>query len=294
MTRVSMAVAAALLLLVLLLTARPSLVGAQATTITGTWSAERSDTPGKLHVEFSSDDGGGKSHVDSSFDQDGARFGVTQAQLDSAGTHVAFTFAREAGSFACEGWIAHGQGGGPFTFSPSAAYAADMRARGYGGLTARDQMVAAVLDIRTGYVDAIASAGYPHLPFEKLIAFRAMKIDESYARAMRAAFPNGALDADQLISLRALQVTPEYLAQMRAAGIAIGGAEEAVQLRALKVDPDYVRSLAAVGYAHLTTEQLVRLRALRIDAAYVKRVQAHGFNNLSVDQLVRLKAMHVI
>ncbi|HEU5479430.1 MAG TPA: hypothetical protein VFU90_06330, partial [Candidatus Tumulicola sp.] len=171
--RLGAAVAAAL---VFLPAARPPIAMAQATAITGTWSAERTATPGRLHVEFSSTDADGKSDISSSFDQDGAQFGLTAAQLDSPGTHVAFTFAREAGSFACQGWVAHGKGGGPFTFTPSAAYAAGIRSRGYSGLTSRDQMAAAVLDLTTGYADAIASAGYPHLAFSKLVAFRDLKI----------------------------------------------------------------------------------------------------------------------
>lgn len=287
-SRFAIAVAAALLLLGTI----P--VAAQPAPISGTWSLESADTPGKVNVEFHSPDRDGKESVHSSFDVSAQDLGISAPELASPGNDVAFTWVREAGSFACKGWLSRGKGGGTFVFTPNAEYLAKMRALGYEAITPRDQMVAALLDITTGYIGALAAAGYPHLPFHTLVAFRALKIDDAYVRAMRSALNAAGLSPDQIISLRALRVTPEYLAEMRAAGFAVDTAQDAVRLRALKIDAAYVRSMAAVGYPHLSADELVRLRALGIDAAYVKRVQAHGFANPSVDQLVRLKAMNVI
>ncbi len=260
----------------------------------GTWSLEPAGPAGTVNIQFRSADSSGKDDFQSSFDVSAQELGISAAQLASQSGDVAFTWAREAGSFACKGRLSEGKGGGTFAFTPSSEYLAKMRAAGYDLTSPRDQMVAAILDINTGYVAAIAAAGYPHLPFHTLIAFRALKIDDAYVRAMRAAFGSAGLTPDEVISLQALRVTPGYVADMRAAGVAIATAQDAIRMRALKVDAAYVRSMAAVGYTHLSSEELVRLRALHIDAAYVKRVQAHGFANLSVDQLVRLKAMNVI
>ncbi len=262
--------------------------------IDGTWSLESARSAGMVNIQFRSTDESGKDDFQSSFDVSAQELGISAVQLVSQSGDVAFTWAREAGSFACKGRLSGGKGGGTFAFTPSPEYLAKMRAAGYDLTSPRDQMVAAMLDINTGYVAAIAASGYPHLPFHKLIAFRALRIDGAYVRAMRAAFGSAGLTPDEVISLQALRVTPEYVAEMRAAGVAIATAQDAIRMRALRVDAAYVRSMAAVGLSHLSSDGLVRLRALGIDAAYVKRVQAHGFANLSVDQLVRLKAMNVI
>lgn len=262
--------------------------------MSGTWSLEPAATAGKVNIQLRSTDQSGKEDIQSSFDVSTQDLGLAAVQLASQRGDVAFTWAREAGSFACKGWLSEGKGGGTFVFTPSSEYLAKMHAAGYDLATPRDQMIAAILDINTGYVAAIAAAGYPRLPFQKLIAFRALKIDDVYVRAMRAAFGSAGLGPEQIISLQALRVTPEYIADMRAAGVAIDTSQDAIRMRALKVDAAYVRSMAAVGFTHLSSDELVRLRALGIDATYVKRVQAHGFANPTVDQLVRLKAMNVI
>lgn len=236
-----------------------------AAPITGTWSLEPSATPGAVHFTIRTQDSNGGSHVSSSFSITAAELGLSQAQLHSAGTHATFTLSREAGSIACDGWIANGNGGGPFTFSPSAAYASAMRSLGIAPLPAQDQLVGAVLDISTAYVRSMAVAGYPHLSFATLTTFRALKIDETYAREMRAAFGANGLPASQLTPLKALNVTPEYLADMQSTGVPIATANEAI-----------------------------RLKALQIDGAYVKRVEAHGIAHPTIDQLVRLKAMNII
>jgi hypothetical protein len=270
------------------------LAAAPSPPVSGTWSLEPAATAGKVNIQLRSTDPSGKEDVESSFDVSTQELGLSAVQLASQRGDVAFTWGREAGSFACKGWLSEGKGGGTFVFTASSEYLAKMHAAGYDLASPRDQIVAAILDINTGYVAAIAAAGYPRLPFQKLIAFRALKIDDVYVRAMRAAFGSADLGPEQIISLQALRVTPEYVADMRAAGVAIDTAQDAIRMRALKVDAAFVRSMAAVGFTHLSSDELVRLRALGIDAAYVKRVQAHGFANLTVDQLVRLKAMNVI
>ena len=270
------------------------IAAAPATPTNGSWSLEPASTPGKVNIQLRSTDQNGKQDVESSFDVSAQELGISAVQLASQRGDVAFTWAREAGSFACKGWLSDGKGGGTFIFTPSAEYLTKMRAAGYDLTSSRDQIVAAILDISTAYVAALAGAGYSQLPFQKLVAFRALKIDATYVRAMRAAFGSSGLSADQVISLQALRVTPDFIAEMRAAGVAIETAQDAVRMRALKIDAAFVRSMATVGYARLSSDELVRLRALGIDAAYVKRVQAHGFTNLTVDQLVRLKAMNVI
>src|ERR1700730_1748904 len=56
--------------------------------------------------------------------------GLSRDQLNAAGTHVTFRLIRDPGTFACDGWVAHRQGGGTFAFSPSQAFAAGLEKRG--------------------------------------------------------------------------------------------------------------------------------------------------------------------
>jgi hypothetical protein len=234
------------------------------TPITGTWSIEPARTPGQMHFDTQTD-ANGSSHNESSHDVAIRSLGLSDVQLHSPGNHVTFTLAHEAGSFVCQGWLANAKGGGTFVFTASSSYLSKMRDRGYADIPPNDQMAAAQLDLTVAYVDSLASAGYPHLPFETLIPFRALNVNDAYIRSMRAAFGGAAIDSDQLIPMRALGVTPAFLQQMHAAGLAVTTPAEAVQMR-----------------------------ALGIDVAYLKRVQAHGFPNPSVEQLVRLKATNVI
>jgi hypothetical protein len=258
--------------------------------LSGSWSISPSSVPGYVHLGLRIEDG--TSHHESDHDVTPSSIGLTQQQLDS-GHRVTFSIARDAGTFACDGWLSQSKGGGSLVFSPSPAFERGMNDRGY-DVTPDQQATAAMLDLSLTYIDTIAAAGFKNLPFEKLVAFRALNIDDAYARAMRTLFGDDNVDADQLIALKALGVTQEYVSAMRAAGTTVATARQAVQLRALKVDPQYVRDMAAAGYPHLTPNQLVQLRAMEIDAAYVQRVKDHGFPHPSIDDLVRMKAMKII
>lgn len=262
---------------------------ALVTALNGSWSISPSSIPGDVNLELRIDDT--EHHNDSSHDVPASSLGLSQQQLEN-GHHVNFSLAREAGTFACEGWIAQSKGGGSMTFAPSAAFERAMNDRGY-DLSASEQATAAMLDLTSGFIDGIFAAGYPHVPFEKLVTFRALRIDEGYARSMRSIFGDS-LDAEDLISLRALGVTSDYITGLRSAGTAIVGARQAIQLRALHVDAGYVRDLANAGYPNLTPNELVQLRALGIDAAYVERVKAHGYPHPTIEDLVRIKAMRII
>ncbi|MGB8518779.1 MAG: hypothetical protein WCD38_01290, partial [Candidatus Tumulicola sp.] len=170
----------------------------------GTWSLEPGGSAGMVNIQFRSTDASAKEDFQSAFDVSAQELGISATQLASQNGDVAFTWAREAGSFACRGRLSGGKGGGTFAFTPSPEYLSKMRAAGYDLTSPRDQMVAAILDISTVYVAAIAAAGYPHLPFHTLIAFRALRIDDAYVRAMRAAFGAAGLTPDEVISLQAL------------------------------------------------------------------------------------------
>lgn len=208
----------------------PHLAAAQAT-LSGTWSIAPSRHSGEVRFELRADSAG--NHDESSFDISPQQLGISDEQLRSAGGRISFTFAREAGSFACEGSMAKGSGGGAFAFSPSTAYLSTMRAHGY-TLDPHQQMTAATLDLTTAYVDGIASAGFAHLSFEQLVSFRALRIDEAYIRSVRATF-GGPIDAEKMLSLKALGI-----------------------------DSAYIKRVQAHGFANLTVDQLISLKALNV------------------------------
>ena len=208
----------------------PQVAAAQAT-LSGTWSMAPSKHSDEVRFELRVDSAG--NHDESSFDISPQQLGISDEQLRSAGTHITFTFAREAGSFACEGGMAKGSGGGTFLFSPSTAYLSMMRAHGY-TLDPHQQMTAATLDLTTAYVNGIAAAGFAHLSFEKLVSFRALRIDEAYIRSMRAAF-GGPIDAEKMLSLRALGIDAAYIKRVQAHGFANLTIDQVISLKALNV-----------------------------------------------------------
>ncbi|HTU82107.1 MAG TPA: hypothetical protein VMF61_08260 [Candidatus Acidoferrales bacterium] len=269
-----------------------ALPAAAQSALPGNWTLSSGESPDRVRLTIRVD-AAPSDHSGSSADVDPGVLGLSQAQLGSGGERAHFTLAREAGSFVCDGWIGHGEGGGTLIFTPSSAYRAAMASLGY-DLTPEQQASAATVDVTTAYTKQIESTGFEHLPIGQLLAFRALGIDEAYVRSLRSEFPGTGIDAGNAISMRALHVTAGYVDGLRAAGVGVASPANAVALKALRVDLDYVRALAAAGYPHLTADQLLQLRALHIDAAYVARVRAHGIKQPSVEELVRLKAMGLI
>jgi hypothetical protein len=259
--------------------------------LAGSWSIAPTDVAGQVQLSLTFK---GPDYTDNnSIGVDPTTMGLSREQLNSAGQHVSFTLAHDAGSIVCDGWVAHGSGGGAATFNPNPVYASKMRALGYDNLTPREQLTATMLDISIAYAQDIASV-YPHLPFRDLVSFRALHIDGSYIRSMRATFSGADVDAGDIISLQALHVTPGYITQLRQAGFTVSSPHDAVSLMALHVDLPYVKGLASAGYSNLTSSQLIQLRAMHIDAEYIAKVHAHGLAHPTVEELVRLKAMNII
>jgi hypothetical protein len=259
-------------------------------TMTGQWSIQRvlgSTVQLEFRTERRAD---GTAHWDSTNTSDVSRIGLSSADLDSSGKHVHFTIAREAGTFECDGWAGHGQGSGTFAFNASPAFLAGLRSRGYSDLSPEKQAGSAMLDITLGYIDSIFAAGYPHVEYNQLVAFKALGVTPTSIAALRSLFHDN-LTAEELTSLAALHVTPAYISELRGLGIAPVSPQKAVELKALGVDKSYVQALAAAGYTNVPPDQLVQLKALGIDQAYIQHLAEHGMKNLTVSQLVRMKAV---
>lgn len=236
---------------------------AAAADLTGTWAVTPAATTGKIYFEMTVGDTNGHDHSRSGSDYTPAAVGLTSQQLSGPGHHITFTIARDAGSFACDGWVADGRGGGSVTFTPSADFIKKMNARGYDPTD--DQIAsAATVDLTNAFIDGLASAGVEKPSFHDLIAMRALNVDGP------------------------------YVTDLHSVGINVTGPHDLIELRALKVDAAYVKTIAALGYSDLSSHQLVQMRAMQIDAAYIRKVQAHGIAHPTVEELIRLKAMNVI
>jgi hypothetical protein len=280
-----------LIMVTLLLSAAPCLA---ASGMTGEWSVHRTgSTSSRVEVNLRSDEPAGRRGTwDGSFGVDLARLGLSATDLDSGGHHVQFTLERAAGWFACDGWAGNGKGAGVFTFVPSATFLDGLRARGLGEPSPRKVLVAATVDLTLDYIDEISAAGFPHLPLDRLIGFRALDITPASLADLRRTFGTELSEQDAL-SLAALHVTPAYVADMRSLGVSVPSPRKATALKALGVDRGYVETLAKAGYSKLDAEQLVQLKALGVDDAYIRHLASHGLSNLTVSKLVQLKALGI-
>ncbi|HTW85567.1 MAG TPA: hypothetical protein VMD91_15965 [Candidatus Sulfotelmatobacter sp.] len=185
------------LALLLLAAPRPVLAAQQ---VSGDWSVhERPGPPARLALRLDTDD------ADFSSDRYApADLGLSLHELDAPGHHVTFTINRDAGRFACDGWVGGGSGAGTFTFTPNPGYLDALRQRGLAPPSDERLFSAASLDLSLAYVDAMRAA-LPAVDFHDLITLRAMRIDTDYIRLAEAhGFHN--LSAAELIRARALRI----------------------------------------------------------------------------------------
>lgn len=240
------------IVLALLLVARAS---AEATS--GTWSIQTIEGRTFLFTHWTDGD-----HNDSENDHDINPNDYGLANLDTINGHVTFKKHREAGDFDFEGFLKAGNGGGTYVFTPNDAFFNELARRGYDVTEMSRKMTFANLDITMAYVNSIEAAGY-HLSSNKLVTFKALKIDQ------------------------------QYLNDMKSAGITDLSENQVVSLKALKVDLAYIRDLESVGFGHMAARDYVTFKAMKIDSAYVKYLQGHGFHNLTPNKVVEMKAMKI-
>ena len=244
--------------------------------ITGTWQIEQSSRPERqMRLSFDNED---NNNV----------MDYRPAGVDGPSGPANFSLQREAGTFRFTGMLGGGNGSGSFTFTPSDAFAAGLAARGQQFEDERGLLTAACIDLTLAYVDSISRAGYPHLTFDHLVAFRALRVTPDSIAGLRNLF--GDLRADDVISATALHVNAAYVNELRTFGIGDITLERAVTFKALHITKDYVSELARMGYGNLKPDQIVSFKAMHIDAAYLQHLAAHGFTHLTAEQVIQMKA----
>jgi hypothetical protein len=285
--RASVAIAAALLLFA----AAVSPTFAQSA-LSGTWTIQPGYDAGDVQLELryprASEPGGSQTSHELSVES----LGLRAEDLRGPSHPVHFALRRDAGVLDFTGMLGDGVGAGHYTFSPSVTYPQAISSRGIDAPDVDHQLAAVLLDVSLSYTDSIIALGIRPSSFDKLIAFRALRISPESIRGLRRAF--GMLNEEDLITFTALHITPEYASQMRALGLAIRDPHTLVSLKALHIDAAYVHELASLGYDHLSAEDLTQMKAMHIDADYIRRVQSHGYKHPSIEQLVQLKALHII
>jgi hypothetical protein len=183
--------------------------------------------------------------------------GLTLSDIRSAAGAKHFRIVRDAGSFDCNGYFAHGIGSGVFDFTPSDAFASALEARGLGRPSLDDQFSLALANVSLAMIDQLKAAGV------------------------------AGLDSAALVRLADHDVNGKYVADLKADGVRPASVDDLVRLRDHDVSADFVAGLARYGY-HPSVDDLVRLRDHDVNLDFVARLKAHGYHP-SVDDLIRLR-----
>ena len=181
--------------------------------------------------------------------------GLNGAQLDGGGATVHFTIVRDAGSLVCDGWVAHGGGGGAFAYAPSAAFARELAQRGMGSIGAMVQFRMTMADVSLAYIDELRGDGYRP-------------------------------SADDIITMMDHGVGERYVKALAAIGYHPKSVDDLIRMRDHGVSVDFVASMKQEGYRPSIVD-LIRLRDHGISAAYVERLKNDGYHP-SIDDLIRL------
>jgi hypothetical protein len=191
-------------------------VAVAASVASGSWSISTVNGHVSLQTTWSNAVGDHSNSEDR--DLDANKLGIA-APLASNGSHVRFEMHREAGYFAFEGWIAGGNGGGTYTFTPNAAFFDNLGKRGFtidGDDRIGKELSAASVDLTRAYLDDLQRAGI-ELDFNRLITFRALGIDSAYLHDL-ASVGFSHMEARQYITFKALGITSRYIRYLQAHG----------------------------------------------------------------------------
>lgn len=236
--------------------------GAQAESITGTWTAEpatsrtaESGEP-RLHLQLRTEsERGGWSNNGSTV----AIAAFTGLPADrSRVADARFELRRDAGTFRFEGQFRDGRGLGEFRFQPDAAFASYLAARGQADSPPRQMLSLALLDVSRAFIQETEQA-FPGIALKDVIAFRI----------------HG--------------VTPEFRAALARRGFSALSPDDLVKARIHRVTPDYIDSLGAAGYRDLPIRQLVEFRIHGVDAAFIEELKKEGYTDLSARELVDIR-----
>lgn len=214
--------------------------------------------------------------------------GLSAAQLTGAGGPVQFRLRRDAGTFAFEGVVRNGAGGGTFTFAADPTFPAEMAKRGFARPSASEQYDLALADIGYAFVDELTRQGYAKPATSELVRAGHHGVNTTFVREMAAlGLKLGTLDP--LITLRDHGVTPDYVRGLAAHGYKGLSAGQLREARDHGVTPDYIAAMRDAGYPALTIEQLITARDHGVNGEYARGLAEAGYKALPIEQLVRTR-----
>jgi len=166
------------------------------------------------------------------------------------------------------------------------------------------------------YIDAMSSAGLPHLTADELIGLKNQGVTPEYVRQMHELGlhpdPDGFLgmkvqgvtpeyvkelrslgfnpDVDQIVGMKVQGITASYVRGMKEVGIQ-PDADDIVSLKVQGVTPEYVRDLRELGLK-VDADDVVAMKVQGVTPAYVKGLREQGLNP-DVDDVVGMRVQGV-
>ncbi len=307
------AFACATLLVLSLMTAN-----ARAESFTGTWSIAPSTKPGEVDLELRYSRTGvfGSEQWDESEDTPISELrGISAADVRASGQRKSFTLAQDAGEFRADGTFNGGTGAGVWRFQPNPSFANELRQRGIGGPSEKQQFQLAMSRFKLSTLDALLHSGFERPSIDDLVAMGAHGVNDDYIAAMKnvrlspkriselirmrdhgvsARYAADMLrrapqlTAEDLIELRDHGVTSEYMQALSDAGYGNVSAPDAERMMDHGVSRRYLQGLRSLGY-HPSVDDLVRLVDHGVSVDFIERMRRHGYTHLSVDDLIRLR-----
>jgi hypothetical protein len=220
-----------------------------------------STMPDHVRYEFQQgacDDGRGDCHQNDSDAPLSTFTGLALADFEHEGAHLEARIVAEAGTISCSGEVHGASLAGDFTFTPNAAFVAQMERLGFTDFGSNKLEAYTLFHIDTAWVEQLQATGVTEMNSGNLIALRIFKISPEFVRSMDA-LGYSHLPADKLIAFGVQGVTPDEVKQYSALGYK-PSTDELIQMRIFKVTPDFIRRMESRGFSKPTIAKLVQIR----------------------------------
>jgi hypothetical protein len=259
-------------------------VSTAAEELKGNWTLQPSEAAGKLSFGVMYRGGGNNMHSESDWpasDFQGLDVGA-RGKRD-----VNFTINRDAGRFACEGYLNDSQGAGIFLFTPDKKYTGEMAALGFTGIDEGKHFAMAVHDITIDFAKSIKAERLEGMDTDKLIAFGIFNVTPRFIREIRAeGLP--VTDSDKLIAFRIHGVSPAMVRDVRNAGLT-PTEDQFIAMRIHGVTPAFIEKVEGLGFKNPELDQLVAMRIHGVTPEFISEMKSRGLKDLTIDQLVNLR-----
>lgn len=234
---------------------------ARAETYTGTWTIQRNDDSRTVHLrtEYRRSDASGNEEWSESNDVPLSQLsGLSPADLTSGGERKQFDIVHDAGTLHADGWFAHGNGSGSWTFVPSAAFANALTQRGVNHPGDKEEFQLAMTGFKVSTLDTLLREGFERPSAGDLVSMTEHGVDDAYVQAMKS-----------------VPLNPKSVASL-------------VRMRDHGVSSNYIEGLQRLGYRP-SADDLVRLMDHGVTIAFIERMRSHGYTRLSANDLIRLR-----